>query len=191
METKPKLKRIKEVLEEMKAEEIVVIDASHRTILADAFVVATATSDTHARSIGDRMHLALKADGVRAEHSEQDAGREWTILDYGDVVVHIFLESARKFYNLEALWGQVRQVREKKAEAPAAEAATAAAKPKKGAKKPMSPGMHRLAEETRAARGTRSSAPTYRTGAKPGAKGGGKPGAKRGPAKPVRRSTRD
>src|SRR2546423_12337838 len=99
METKTKRKHIQKVIEEMKGEDVVVIDASHRTILADAFVVVTATSDTHARAIADRIHMHMKENGVRAEHSEQDAGREWTIMDFGDIVLHIFLERARKFYN--------------------------------------------------------------------------------------------
>jgi len=171
METKQKLSHIKDVLDEMKAEDVVVIDASSRTILADAFVAATATSDTHARAIGDRMHLAMKALGVRVDHTEQDSGREWTILDFGDIVVHIFLEKARRFYRLEELWGQVREVREKHGEAasekpPRAPAADGPPS-RRPARKPMSPGMHRLAEETRAARGSKAGTPSYRSGAKP------------------------
>lgn len=159
MKTEKKLALIKDVLDEMKAEDIVTIDASSRTIMADAFVVVTATSATHARAMADKMHLALKAAGLREDHSEVDAGREWTIVDLGDVVVHIFLEKARKFYNLEELWGKVSAVRAEKGEEEKPRA-------RAGRARKMSPGMERLAEETRAARGKRSGAPTYRTGAK-------------------------
>lgn len=173
MKTDEKLALIKQVLDEMKAEDVVTIDAANRTILADAFVVVTATSDTHARALGDRMHLALKEKGVRVDHAEMDAGREWTIMDFGDVVVHIFLERARRFYNLEELWGKVSAAREKHLEREAAE--TRARKDpdheaKPARQKKLSPGMERLAEETRAARGTRSSTPTYRSGARPARK---------------------
>lgn len=165
MKTEEKLAHIKTVLEDMKAEDVVVIDATSRTIMADAFVIATATSDTHARAMGDRMHLALKAQGVRVDHAEMDSGRDWTIMDYGDVVVHIFLEKARRYYNIEELWGHVAEVREKHQEKTSGETPAKPAKAK-APKKPMSAGMERLAEETRAARGTKTAAPTYRSGAK-------------------------
>ena len=162
MKTEQKLALIKEALDEMKAEDVVVIDASTRTIMADAFVVVTANSDTHARAMGDRLHLALKAAGLREDHLEMDSGRDWTIVDLGDVVVHIFLEKARRYYNLEELWGKVSAAREKASEQPTP-------RPKDEAvprARKMSPGMERLAEETRAARGKRPAVPTYRSGAK-------------------------
>ena len=178
MKTEQKLALIKEALDEMKAEDVVVIDASTRTIMADAFVVVTANSDTHARAMGDRLHLALKAAGLREDHLEMDSGREWTIVDLGDVVVHIFLEKARRYYNIEELWGKVSAAREKASEQPTPrpkdEAAPRARK--------ISPGMERLAEETRAARGKRPSVPTYRSGAKLVRKGPSK-GPDRGPSK--------
>lgn len=167
MKTEQKLALIKDVLDEMKAEDVVTIDASNKTIMADAFVVVTATSDTHARAMADRMHLALKAKGLREDHNEVDAGREWTIMDLGDIVVHIFLEKARRFYNLEELWGKVSAKRaEKGGKAEKAEKAEEKPRARAGQARKMSPGMERLAEETRAARGKRSGGPTYRTGAK-------------------------
>lgn len=162
MKTEEKLRHIKHVLDEMKAEDQVTIDAGDRTILADAFVIVTATSDTHARAIGDRLHLGLKELGVRVDHAEVDPGREWTIMDFGDVVVHIFLEKARRFYNIEELWGLVQEVRKHGEEAAASESAFAGpAKPRRE----MPAGMARLAQEAKEAR--RRPRPTYRSGAKP------------------------
>lgn len=177
MKTEDKLALIKDVLDEMKAEDVVVIDASNRTIMADAFVVVTASSNTHARAMADRMHLALKEAGMREDHSEMDAGREWTIMDLGDVVVHIFQEKARRFYNLEELWGKVSAARVKRNEMDRAEANSPEPAPEpretdadKKPKKKMPPGMERLAEEAKAARGKKSAGksagPTYRSGAK-------------------------
>ena len=185
MNTEDKLKHIKKILEDMKAEDVLVVDASSRTILADAFVVATATSDTHARAMGERVHVELKAAGIRVDHAEMDAGRDWTIMDFGDIVLHIFLEKARRYYNLEELWGQVQKRRKDQAEpvdkgrprGDDDEDENDEGRDNKptvrpvGKKKPLSPGMERLAEETRAARGAKTKAPTYRTGAKPVRKG--------------------
>src|SRR4051812_12425540 len=107
MKTKDKLTKIIDVLEDMKAEEIVTMDAVERTALTDHFVLATATSNTHARAIADEMHLEMKKAGVRTNHIEMDTGRDWTVLDYDDVIVHIFLAKAREFYKLEELWGKL------------------------------------------------------------------------------------
>lgn len=172
MKTEEKLRHIKHILDEMKAEDVVTIDAADRTILADAFVVVTATSDTHARSIGDRLHLRLKELGVRVDHAEMDPGREWTIMDFGDVVVHIFLEKARRYYNIEELWGLVQEVRKHGEEAAAGEEAEARpAKPRRE----MPLGMARLAQEAKEAK--RRPKPAYRSGAKPKA-----PARKPGPS---------
>ncbi|MBI4864303.1 MAG: ribosome silencing factor [Candidatus Riflebacteria bacterium] len=112
MNTEDKLKRILEILDAMKAFDVVTVNAAERTILADYFVLASATSDTHAKAIANDLHVKMKAAGVRASHVEADPGWEWTIVDMDDVVVHLFREKARRFYNLEELWGVVQTVRE-------------------------------------------------------------------------------
>jgi ribosome-associated protein len=113
MKTKEKLTKIIRILEDMKAEDIKTIDAVERTALTDHFVLCTATSNTHARAIADDMHLKLKALGVRTNHVEMDTSRDWTVLDYDDVIVHVFLAKAREFYKLEELWQKAEARREK------------------------------------------------------------------------------
>ena len=113
METQDKLKTVLGLLDEMKASDVVTVDAAGRTILTDYFVLATATSDTHAKAVTNHLTVKMKALGAPPNHVEADQGWEWTILDLDDVIVHLFQESTRSFYNLEELWGLVSSVRKK------------------------------------------------------------------------------
>lgn len=97
--------------------DILVLDLREQSGLADWFVLVTAGSTVHAQSLGRAVAETLKAQGQRTHHIEgQDSG-EWILLDYLDVVVHIFISDVRAFYGLERLWGDVpRQVVEPAAE---------------------------------------------------------------------------
>ena len=114
MQTDDKLKRVLELLDEMKTADVVTVPAAERTILTDYFVLATANSNTHAKATANHLSVRLKAQGVHANHVEADPGWEWTIIDLDDIVVHLFQEAARHYYNLEELWGLVARAREKK-----------------------------------------------------------------------------
>ena len=70
------------------------------------FVICSGRSPIHCESICDRVEELLREQGVRPHHREGPRQGEWTILDYGDVVLHIFSESARRFYDLERLWAE-------------------------------------------------------------------------------------
>lgn len=84
------------------------MDLRNVTTTADYFVVCTADSDTHVKAIADSIVDATMAKGVRVWHSEGYQALLWVVLDYVDVVVHIFLKEARTFYNLERLWSDAR-----------------------------------------------------------------------------------
>ena len=71
----------------------------------DYFLVCSARSTTQADTITDAVRVALRAEGVRPRHSEGSAESGWLLLDYGDIVVHVFLEATRQFYALDRLWG--------------------------------------------------------------------------------------
>ena len=92
---------------EKKGGEVVLIDLRKLSSIADFFVVATADADVHAHAIAGYIEEKLKQKGVRMGHEEKSA--RWTLLDYGDVVVHLFLKEARRFYALEKLWGDAPQ----------------------------------------------------------------------------------
>ena len=90
---------------EKKAEGLVVLDLQGISTVADFFLVAGAQSTTQLKSIVEAIEAALESQGVRIRHTEGVPESGWLLLDYGDVVVHIFMEETRTFYALERLWG--------------------------------------------------------------------------------------
>jgi ribosome-associated protein len=101
--------KIKTILEDKKAQNIDVIDVSDKTILADYFVIATGTSTTHVKALADEVEYMIKENENRqVDHVEGFESSRWILLDYGDVVVHIFHSEERDFYSLEKLWQQSR-----------------------------------------------------------------------------------
>jgi ribosome-associated protein len=88
-----------------KAIDVAVLDLQGLAGFADYFLVCSARSTTPADTIADAVRVALRAEGVRARHAEGSSDSGWILLDYGDVVVHVFLEATRGFYALDRLWG--------------------------------------------------------------------------------------
>jgi ribosome-associated protein len=93
-------------LEAHKASEIVVLDLRKLGGATDFFVLASGTSDTHVRALGDRVLDAMAADGRKPHHTEGLAEGRWVLIDYVDFVVHVFHPTLREFYQLERLWGE-------------------------------------------------------------------------------------
>ena len=91
--------------DEMKAEEIAILDLRQLTQITDFFVLCTAASERQLGAIADRMHRDLKAQGVTCLGVEGESSTGWILLDYVDIVVHLFSREARAFYALEMLWG--------------------------------------------------------------------------------------
>lgn len=90
---------------EKKAIELVVLDLQGLSSVADYFLVCSARSTPQVETIADAVRGALRVEGVRPRHNEGSAESGWLLLDYADVVVHVFLEETRGFYSLERLWG--------------------------------------------------------------------------------------
>ena len=96
---------IRTLLEDKKAQDVQVIDIANKTILADYFVLATGMSTTHVKALADEVEYMLKENHHRLlDHSEGFESSRWILLDYGDVVVHVFHPEERDFYSLEKLW---------------------------------------------------------------------------------------
>lgn len=92
-------------LDNKKGMDVTTLEVSEQTILADYFVLATGTANTHVRALADEVEFKLKEElGVEPSHIEGASGNAWTLLDYGCVVIHIFTSQARDFYKLERLW---------------------------------------------------------------------------------------
>ena len=109
----PEIKRdlLCEAADEMKAREIVTLDVRGLTTLADFFVMCSGTSTTHIQSIAEGVRDRLRERASLRAKPEGDAASLWIILDYGDVIVHIFDEETREFYDLERLWADAKVAR--------------------------------------------------------------------------------
>ncbi len=97
-------------LDAKKAENIKVLETGDVTVLADYFVICTATSTTHIKTLSDEVDKALSEQGEPAIRTEGYRGGGWVLVDFGCLVVHIFTDETRKFYNLEHLWGDAPEV---------------------------------------------------------------------------------
>ena len=98
--------KISRILEEKKAGQIKIIETNKQTIIADYFVIATGTSSTHIRSLAGEVEEKLKDDmGMKPARVTGQESRDWVIMDYNSVLVHIFNSEARDYYKLEKLWG--------------------------------------------------------------------------------------
>jgi ribosome-associated protein len=87
-----------------KAQDVVEIDVSGRTIIADKFVIVTGRSKIQTRSIADSIAEGISQAGQRVARIEGYADGNWILIDLGNVVVHVFTPEQRAFYNLERLW---------------------------------------------------------------------------------------
>ncbi len=88
-----------------KGDNITILDLRKISTMVDYFILITASSEIHARAIADDITKKLRKLGIRRWHVEGRAHGHWILLDYVDVVIHIFLEEERSYYNIESLWG--------------------------------------------------------------------------------------
>ena len=93
-----------------KAFDVVALDVSSRTSIADAFVICSVGSTRQAQAVADEVERQLAAVGEKPLSVEGYAQGSWVLLDYGDLVLHVFLEERREFYALERLWGDAPDV---------------------------------------------------------------------------------
>ena len=91
-------------LDAKKGRDIKLLETGELTTLADYFVICSATSTTQIKALADVCEKTLKDAGEPPHHVEGHRGGTWVLLDFSSVVVHIFNEEARKFYDLERLW---------------------------------------------------------------------------------------
>lgn len=95
---------IVKVLSDKKGLNIKLIKISDVSVVADYMVLCTGNSSTHVKALSDEVEYKLKNLGVPVNHIEGHRSNSWVLLDYLDVVVHIFSNEAREFYNLDRLW---------------------------------------------------------------------------------------
>ncbi|HEX2779218.1 MAG TPA: ribosome silencing factor [Gemmatimonadaceae bacterium] len=95
---------------DLKANDVVILSLKGVSDVADFFVIASGTSDTHVRAIADHVMVELKKEGTAVHHLEGVTQGRWALLDYVDFVVHVFHPSLRSFYQLERLWGDAEVI---------------------------------------------------------------------------------
>ncbi len=109
------LKKIVQEIEDTKGLDVLILDLSGKVPYTDYFVLVTGSSDRHVQAISDRIELRLKKEDKRLAISiEGYQEAHWILMDYGDVVVHIFLPEERQYYDLESMWKDVPRLSEKK-----------------------------------------------------------------------------
>ena len=97
-------------LDSKKALNIKMIRITELSVIADYFVIATGTSNTQVRALADEVEFRLKEQGIAPGHIEGYNSNSWILLDYGSVVVHVFTQESRDFYDLDRLWKDGEEV---------------------------------------------------------------------------------
>ncbi|MBI4188879.1 MAG: ribosome silencing factor [Chloroflexi bacterium] len=106
METLAAAHRIVEAASDKQASDIVLLDARGVCSFTDFFVICSGESDRQIKTIYEEVEQALKKEGILAYHREGTPESGWMLLDFGDIVVHIFTLSEREYYQLDQLWNQ-------------------------------------------------------------------------------------
>ena len=101
---------VTKALDEKKGLDIKLLKIDRVSSLADYFLICTGTSNTHVKTLCDYAEYTLENLGETMLSREGHRGNSWELLDYGAIVVHVFTEEARKFYDLERLWADAEQI---------------------------------------------------------------------------------
>lgn len=104
MTSEEKTALILEAMDEKKAVDPVKIEVRERTIMTDHLIIASGNSNIHIRTIADAVIEKLRNNGMKSKRLEGYEHATWVLLDYGDVIVHVFAPEEREFYRLEAYW---------------------------------------------------------------------------------------
>ena len=92
------------LLDTKNAEDIVLIDVSKATIIADTFIVCSGRAANHVKMLADELEQAMAKEGIHRRRMEGYQEGRWIVLDFGDIIVHIFHREEREFYDIERLW---------------------------------------------------------------------------------------
>ena len=119
MDSKKLAQLCRDLADNKKAENLVVLDVRKLSSVTDYFVIATGTSQPHLRAIVEEIHSKLRDEyDLRPNRTDGMASGSWVVLDYFDVIVHVMHTDTRKHYDLEGLWGDARPLKPVKKAAP-------------------------------------------------------------------------
>jgi len=99
------------VAEDKKAKDTVILNLNKLTLIADYFVITSGDAEPQLKAISNFIMRKLKENKIRLLHYEGKPGTGWILLDYGDVIVHIFSREKRNFYDLEYIWQEAKKIR--------------------------------------------------------------------------------
>ncbi len=105
-----RMRHIVRHLDNKQARDLKVLKVSGLTILADYFVICSASSTTQVRALADTLEEKMEALGEQVLQKEGKQGLNWILMDYSDVIVHIFYQETREFYGLEKLWTDAEEL---------------------------------------------------------------------------------
>lgn len=94
-----------EAAEDKKARDLVILDISEMSVIADYFIICSANSRTQVRAVADAVRDKLEQHGLSCKSMEGKEDAKWILIDFGDVIVHVFMDEERNFFGLERLWG--------------------------------------------------------------------------------------
>ena len=97
--------RIVEHIFSKKGYNVKILDLRTLTTITDYFIICTGDSDTQVKAIADEVDKRMRDEGVRSWHTEGYRSLNWVLIDFVDIVVHVFKKESREYYNLEKLWG--------------------------------------------------------------------------------------
>lgn len=110
MTTLDKAKKVAQLIDNKKGEDVRVLHIGTLTTIGDYFVVATGNSTTQVKSFADEVDEKMSAAGLEPKRIEGYNTASWILMDYDDVIVHLFLRETREFYALERLWGDAPEI---------------------------------------------------------------------------------
>lgn len=108
--TEARARAIVQILDDMKAQDIMALDLRAVASFSDIFIVCSGTSDRQVHAMAEEVHLQLKRQGVLPIGIEGLDAAQWVLIDYGDVVVHVFYEEVRTLYQIEKLWADAAKL---------------------------------------------------------------------------------
>ena len=114
METLEKIKTCARYAEEKKAKDILALELKGLTDITDFFLLVNGTSERHVKTISGHIETSMKGDGILPYSVEGYNEGRWVIIDYRDMIVHIFIEPLRDLYDLESLWIEAKRHRMEK-----------------------------------------------------------------------------
>jgi ribosome-associated protein len=102
--------RIVNLVEEKQAEDIIMLDLRQVSVITDYFVICSAMTERQTKALLDTLTEEIGKEGLHPLHVEGETGSGWLLIDYGDVIVHIFAPAQRAYYKLEELWQRAPMV---------------------------------------------------------------------------------